>query len=74
MPGGSSRAINGVIYMRDTALYRSQCHTYRNTVKIYKHYIFCFTLGSQDDPWLLLKPEEYDIFMNKELMNFDKSG
>jgi len=74
MPGGSSRAINGVIYMRGTALYRSQCHTYRNAVKIYKHYIFCFTLRSQDDPLMLLKPEEYDIFINMELMNFDKSG
>ena len=46
MPGGSSRAIHGVIYMRGTALYRSQCHTYRNAVKIYKHYIFCFILSA----------------------------
>jgi hypothetical protein len=36
--------------------------------------VFQQPVRSQDDPLMLLKPEEYDIFINMELMNFDKSG
>jgi hypothetical protein len=36
--------------------------------------VFQQPVRSQDDPLMLLKPGEYDIFINMELMNFDKSG